>query len=105
MLRKISNPLLKLIIEENLIPHKVNTPLSIESLYKMFTYFEEKEVFLSQDKTDGILVDDSYLNSICSAVNELLDPDDIDITDLNNKIEAFLQKNSQTQFLISCPTE
>lgn len=91
MLRKLSDSLFNLILDEKLIPHKINIPLNTESLYEIYSHFEEKEIFLAQNINDGIEVDTSYLELICSAVDELLDPDDIDLVHLNEQLEKYFK--------------
>lgn len=92
MLIKISETTFKLIVEDAISALKLTTPLSSESLDSIFTYFEEKEIFLSQNITDGNKVDSEYLKVVCTAVNELIDGDSVDLTDLNNRMEAYFKE-------------
>lgn len=86
----IKNSTIKLIATEAMKDLKINMPIDENKIIDIFEYFEEIEIYLSQNITEGTEVDTEYLEIICNAVNDLNDINNEDLKSLNIKIESFL---------------
>ena len=90
VLKKVGDKTAKLIKEKVLPQKSITLPITEENLEMIFNWFEEEEISLANDESDGVSVDRDYFNAICKAVDELLETADeeVDIIDLNQKLSA-----------------
>ena len=88
MLRIISQRTVDIIREKLITPQLIKLPITNDSIDIVYEWFENEEITLANAMADGESIDETYLNNVCAALDELFDDEDsyIDLNDLNNKL-------------------
>ncbi len=88
MLKKVSVKTAEFIKEKVIDVGISKFPITNESICDIFDWFEQEEISLANAENDGECVDKIYFDSICKAVDELMETGDIvvDLEHLNDVI-------------------
>ena len=90
MLKKANRSTAVLVKEKLVDAQIVDLPIDSKTISVVFDWFDEEEISLANAKADGEAIDESYLEYICIAVDDLLETDaeKVDIEYLNQLIAA-----------------
>ena len=90
MLKKANRSTAVLVKEKLVDAQIVDFPIDTETISVVFDWFDNEEISLSNAKADGEAIDESYLEYICIAVDDLLETDveKVDIEYLNQLIAS-----------------
>ena len=90
MLKKANRSTAVLVKEKLVDAQIVDLPIDSNTISVVFDWFDDEEISLANAKADGEAIDESYLEYICIAVDDLLETDveKVDIEYLNQLIAS-----------------